>query len=112
MVGGTIHVAPGTYEENVLVETEGLTLLGYDPNGTEPVTLPIIDGNGLDSCLTIDSNSVARGFVLTGGESAFSCRGHDVTLSHCLLVGNQSTDPNVGVIDITDQQYCHDSLYG
>ena len=100
--GSTLHIAPGTYEENVYVETEDLTLLGYDPNDTEPVTLPIIDGNGLGPCLTIDSNSVALGFVLTGGESTFSCRGHDVTLSHCLLVGNQSTDPNVGVIDITD----------
>ena len=112
MAEGTIYVAPGTYEENVYVETESLTLLGYDPNGTEPVSLPIIDGNDLGPCLTLNSNSVARGFVLTGGESTFSCRGHDVTLSHCLLVGNQSTDPNAGVIDIAGQQCGVDPLHG
>ena len=85
-----------------VIEAKPLTLLGLDPNETTPVSLPILNATGLGSCLTLGSNSVVRGFVLTGGESALSCHGHDITISHCLLVGNQVSDVNVGVIDISD----------
>lgn len=83
-----IRVHEGRYYEQLDFLGKTLDLVGLDPCGVDPVSLPILDANGLGCGLSVDSNSLIIGLVLTGGSSALLCENCEVTLAHCLLVGN------------------------
>ena len=109
--GAQVVVRAGAYYESLVLPGRSLSLLGYDPNDCNvPCSYPVIDVydcNLISPAISIgtpsaDANIWVSGLVLTGNGVALSCHGCDVLVSHCLLVGNQSTDPNVGVIDIAD----------
>jgi parallel beta-helix repeat protein len=60
--GDTISVAPGTYHENLLVNKEGLTLVGEDQRRT------IIDGQRMKDVILVTANYVnISGFTLQNG---------------------------------------------
>lgn len=66
--GDTVLVAPGTYNENINFSGKGITVKS---SGGASVT--IIDGGGISSVVTFDSNetsaSVLSGFTLQNGDS-------------------------------------------
>ena len=82
--GDVIYVGPGTYEEEVEVEKDDITLLGAGPGKT------IIDAGGEYAALTLAGDDcTVEGFSLTGGEShgLYVKDGHH-DISRCLIYGN------------------------
>lgn len=69
VAGSTVHVAAGTYTENVVI-AESLALIGASSTTT------VIDGNDAGNTVTITASDVSlSGFTVTGGSAA---SGHDV----------------------------------
>ena len=95
--GVMIQVAPGRYYEHLTLNNGGIHLngLAQDPDGM--AELPIIDGYGSDTVVTItgvrDAGCIISGFVLTGGygdtAGGIACDRSNVVVEHCLIVGNR-----------------------
>lgn len=82
--GDIIYVAAGTYEEEVELELDNVTLLGAGPGKT------IIDADGEYAALSLSGDDcTVEGFSLTGGEShgLYVKDGHH-NVSRCLIYGN------------------------
>ena len=102
-----VRVYAGRYEEQIVFPPRCIRLMGYDPNSTSPESLPIIDANDMGSVVSFfregeDPNASLSGFVLTRGDGVVYCEGRSPILTHCLLVGNRSGDPNTGMIECID----------
>lgn len=89
--GDTIRVNEGTYNENVLIKTGGISILGADKENT------IIDGQGASSGIRIDevNNVVISGFTVknSGGGGAEAAgvtiyKGNSNTVSNMIVTGN------------------------
>ncbi len=95
IAGDTIHVAPGTYSESLVLDRD-LTLLG-----TQGRDVTIVDAGGADRVVTVEDGVVARieGLTLTGGdggEEGGGLRlgvGADVTLTETTVTNNSSIEP-------------------
>jgi hypothetical protein len=109
--GATILVHPGTYRENIDLLGKNLQLIGMDPNDPNRTSWPVIEGTGAGPVVRFECGEgpkcLLMGFVITGGKSlpagAILCDGAGPTLTHCLIVGNRSTDPDGAIV------YCEDS---
>ncbi len=94
--GDTIHIAPGTYVEN-LVLGQDVNLIG---TGGAPVT--IVDGNQAGSVVTVQSSAVAdiTGLTLTNGKGSngggINGMGM-VTLTSSTVSGNTATSKGGGI---------------
>jgi len=103
--GDTIHVAAGTYNENVVVNKDNLILLGAQqssaPTGagrTGPES--IIMGDGTASAVTISGQGVVlRGFEITGGAYAYPGEGGLEIAGHTYdhLIENNIIEGNAGI---------------
>ncbi len=69
--GDTIIVAPGKYVENINFKGKAITVRSQNPEDTKVVASTIIDGGGVASVVTFNSNegesSVLSGFTITNG---------------------------------------------
>ena len=77
--GDTIEVYSGIYQENVILNVEGLTLIGIDSElGTgSDIGYPVINGGGIANVLTIKrddgvifEDAVVKYFIITGSGTA------------------------------------------
>src|ERR1700761_6944666 len=102
--GDTVHVAAGTYFENVVVDNKNLTLLGADEVTT------VIDGQFHGPVLTLGAvgenptkTITIRGFTLTHGSGelggGISVLGAVLNLQYSMVIANKST-ANGGGIDL------------
>lgn len=109
--GASIIVEPGTYRENIDLVGKNIRVIGMDPNHPGRGTWPVIEAAGGGPVVRftggLDSRCVLTGFVITAGigtpAGAILCEGAGPTMTHCLIVGNRSLDPNGAIV------YCHDS---
>jgi predicted outer membrane repeat protein len=117
---GTVHIATGTYQENVLI-SRPLTLQGgYDASfsGIDPVAFPVtIDGRGLDvtvaAMLPTASarlalkgvrviNGVADGMMTrSGGGLSVGWAAAEISLESCTFSGNRAAE-NGGAIKVNN----------
>jgi hypothetical protein len=103
---GQIHVAPGTYMENIVFGGAAVQLIGAGPETTT------IDGSmGDDAVVTFsdgeDSDSVLQGFTITGGS------GHtDGERRQGGGIWIDEADPTLRNLIVTDNQALGDSGYG
>lgn len=82
--GDVILVKPGTYEEEVTIDKDRITLLGSGPDKT------VIDADGEYAALSLSGDGChIEGFEMTGGEShgVYVKDGHH-TIRRCLVRGN------------------------
>ncbi|MHC4084938.1 MAG: right-handed parallel beta-helix repeat-containing protein [Planctomycetota bacterium] len=94
-----IHVAVGTYYDNIDFDGKAITLTSTDPNNPDVVAATVIDANGIGIVVIFnsseDANSVLRGFTITGGYMGIYCGGTSPTISNCVVTENGSG--NIGV---------------
>lgn len=83
--GDTILVAPGLYQENVVLKN-GVSLI------SELLGRAIIDGQadmgGGHPSLTGADSAVVDGFTITGGYNGVHCDGTSPTIRHCIIRSN------------------------
>jgi len=100
--GATVIVRGGTYRECIEFLGRSITVTSLDPDERPmPRPYPVIDANYAGTAVTFDrgedSNCVLAGFVITRGEGGRTggvrCEGSSPTVAHCLIVGNQGSNP-------------------
>ncbi len=103
-----IHVAEGTYTENVTVGADDIAMMGGYPEGggaRDPESyISIIDGNASGAALTV-SNSVnfeVDGFTIRNGSTAYgggisldSCS--SCVISNCIIEQNEAATAGAGI---------------
>jgi len=128
-VGDTVLVAPGTYNENVIID-QAISLIGLSRDNT------IIDGNGVGDVVAISANGIfVSGFIVTDGGpdstdagieigcvdscSIELCRFQDVLMGVEIFGGNYNTisrcrfEANAyGVCLREDMELCEQDNYG
>ncbi|MDD5454761.1 MAG: choice-of-anchor L domain-containing protein, partial [Candidatus Ratteibacteria bacterium] len=92
--GDTIEVAEGTYKGNINFKGKSLTLTSDSAN-------TIIEGTETGSVVTIDTNSILKGFTITSGN--VDCRGIYIieaspTIENCTVMGNKTTEKGSGIL--------------
>ena len=96
-----IQVAAGTYYETLDFLGKPLQITGMDPN-TPWAALPVIDCNGQGIAVNFssgeDAYSSLTGFTIQNSVVAILCDQSSPTISHCVIVGNRSSDPNEGAV--------------
>ncbi|AKG53672.1 hypothetical protein DGWBC_1011 [Dehalogenimonas sp. WBC-2] len=107
--GGTVHVAVGTYAENVTVASEGLTITGEDRDAT------IIDGGGSGIVVMITANNVTfSGFTVTGsGNNPSSHAGIILSsVTGCMIENNiVSSNASAGIgLQLSDDNTVQNNL--
>jgi len=104
--GSRVVIGPGQYVGPLHLAGRSIELTGIesdDPNGW---SWPVIHAGAAGPVVRLegakDTIVTLRGLVLTGGEGdkagAIYCSGSQLSLSHCLIVGNQATDPGGGAV--------------
>ena len=101
--GDTVHVAAGTYFENLVINNKNLTLLGADETST------VIDGQFHGPALTLGSLATTaktvniRGFTITHGSGeaggGIAVVNAVLNLQYSMVIANQSSG-NGGGIDL------------
>jgi len=88
---GTVHVAAGTYFENIILK-DGVQLLGGG------AALTTIDGEGYGSVVTavgIGSEGMLDGFTIRNGNAQYGGGIHiedsQITVTHCTIINNTGT---------------------
>ncbi len=110
--GATIIVHSGIYREDIDLLGKDIHLMAMDPNDPTSAPYPVIEGTGAGPVVRFNSGEglacTLTGFVITAGKGqpagAILCDGASPTLTHCLIVGNRSTDPAGAVIYCVDSQ--------
>ena len=108
--GASITVLPGTYRENIDLLRKSLDLMGMDPNDPNGGPCAVIEGADPGPVVRFNgfpSKDTLTGFVVTQGNDwlagAIYCKDAGPTITHCLIVGNRSIDPNGAAV------YCENS---
>ena len=100
--GDCIMVRPGTYFESIDFRGKNLTVTGLDPCEPNQVTFPVLYGDDQNTVVQFahgeDPNCTLEGFIISQGNGAILCDGSSPTITHCLIAGNRSTDPNRGAV--------------
>ena len=106
----TVHVAAGTYGENIVLDSYVTLLGGYPPGGgtRDPdLNVTTIDGQAVDSVVKVSSKTgvMIDGFTIQNGSANLGggiyCDNSSPTITNCTINGN--TAQNAGVI------YCYNS---
>jgi len=94
--GGTVHVAAGTYHENIQLRNT-VKVLGAGA-GDNPLVHTIIDGGGIDSVVMasgVDSTATLDGFLIVNGSASegggLHLNGSSPVISNCQISGNGAT---------------------
>jgi len=89
--GGTVTVAPGTYNESIFFRGRAITVKSTDPNDWDVVENTIVDSNSLCSAFYFsageDANSVISGFTVKGQGRVIFVQYSDPTISNCVIEG-------------------------
>jgi ribosomal protein L24 len=98
--GDTIVVSQGKYRGNINFKGKSITLTSTAPLDSDVVSKTIIEGTEKGSVVTIDSNSILKGFTITSKD--LDCRGIYVqnaspTIENCTIIDNQTTSYGGGV---------------
>lgn len=80
--GDTIKLAPGEYEETILVNSR-VTILGDNPYTTK------ILGDGRRNAVELKSGASIKGVTITKGGVGIFSEGRDISISNCIIIGNQ-----------------------
>lgn len=104
--GSRLVIAPGTYVGPLNLAGKSIELTGLDPNDPNCWSWPVIDAGGAGPVIRFnggeDASALLKGLVLTGGRGdkagAIHCSGGGLSVSNCLIVGNQATDPSGGAV--------------
>jgi len=103
--GVCIRVASGTYHESLDFLGKNLQLMGFDPNASDEIAYPVIEGNNLDPIVSFvngeNRSCVLDGFVLTRGFGAILCVDASPTITHCVMAGNGLLNPNLESAAVT-----------
>jgi parallel beta-helix repeat protein len=93
LTGETIFVCPGTYYENIIIDTKNITVRSINPSDPDIVANTIIDGRGFDSVVKIIGNSAPTlaGFTIQNGKSDFGGGIHISDNSFANILGNTIT---------------------
>ncbi|MDD5454564.1 MAG: choice-of-anchor L domain-containing protein [Candidatus Ratteibacteria bacterium] len=88
--GDIIIVTGGTYKGNINFKGKSLTLTSTNPDSP---SLTTIEGTSSGSVITIDSNSVIKGFTITSKD--INARGIYIkdanpTIENCAIIGNEA----------------------
>jgi parallel beta-helix repeat protein len=97
MAGDTIQVAPGTYEENVHIQTNDLTIISTDGAGSTSI---VESGDGTMGVVAIEANGVSLiGFTIDAQVNGSNNRGVRVNRSTdgVLIKENVFNDAQLGV---------------
>lgn len=104
--GGMVVVLSGMYWETVDFEGKNIEVTSFDPElyPCGPQSYPVIDGNDQGSVVTFvngeTANAKLSGFMITRGlsdmGSGILCIGSHPRISHCIVVGNRTSDTNFG----------------
>ena len=86
--GNIIKVAPGTYNENIIIN-KNIKLIGFSSKNT------VINGNNKNRCILVQSkvDALITGFTITGGKSDFGAgifNNGTLKLNDTLIKGNQA----------------------
>ncbi|HBG28635.1 MAG: hypothetical protein A2Y10_00065 [Planctomycetes bacterium GWF2_41_51] len=89
----TIIVQEGTYYNTIDFNGKSCTLQSTNPDDWDVIKNTIIDvnapdANGVEFDQTENSNSVFKGFTITGGGRGIYCSGASPTISNCLIKNN------------------------
>jgi len=107
--GGTVHVAAGTYYENITINKE-VTIVGAGEGNT------FIDGGGLDTVLSIDGAytidlsgmTIQNGNTIVDyGVGGIHNNGGTLTMTNCTISGNTAS---VGIINVAGGIYNNGTL--
>jgi serine protease len=100
--GDTIHVAAGTYNEDITL-VDGVSVLGA---GADVTT---IDGSGTAPVVTADSISsgtIFSGFTLTNGDASVGggiyISDSSLTVTNCVITGNSADNDGGGMYILND----------
>jgi len=104
--GSRLVIGPGTYAGPLDLAGKSMEFTGIDPNDPNGYSWPVLDAGGAGPVIRFsggeDAGGVLKGLVLTGGRGdkagAIHCSGSRLSISNCLIVGNQATDPNGGAV--------------
>jgi len=108
----TVHVAAGTYGENIVLDSYVTLLGGYPPGGgtRDPdLNVTTINGQAVDSAVKISSKTgvIIDGFTIQNGSADLGgggiyCDNSSPTLTDCTISGNTANFSGGGI-------YCWDS---
>ena len=91
----SIHVASGTYVENILMDEYENLYGGYNPDdwsrdvSTHETILDGSNGEGYSKTVTGSDNSTIDGFTITGGYYGISCYPSSPTVANCTVRNNK-----------------------
>ncbi len=93
--GDTIIVSSGTYYELIDFIGKAITVTSTDPNDWTVIALTTNDANDPSEYVVTfqdseDSNSILKGFVITGGDLGIYCNDASPTISNCVIKSNGS----------------------
>ena len=98
--GDTIAVSKGKYQGNINFKGKSITLISTDSDNPNAVAKTIIEGTESGSVITIDRNSVLRGFTITSKN--LDCRGVYIKnaspkIENCTIIDNQTIGRGGGI---------------
>jgi hypothetical protein len=118
--GDTVLVERGTYEENINFSGKSILVAShYIFDGLEStIESTIIDGNGTGSVVTFesgeDSNSVIRGFTISGGYAYYGggiyCHASSPTIVENFVVENEGGPGGSGIFCYRSSAWIHRNL--
>ncbi len=90
--GDKIVVSEGTYYESINTNGKAITIRSTNHLDSNTVLNTIIDSNGSGYCITVDSgedtNTVIKGFLITGVGGGIYCYNSSPTITNCSISGN------------------------
>jgi predicted outer membrane repeat protein len=98
---GIVHVAAGTYTENIQLNKNGVDVLGAGAAGTiidGDNSGPVVWANSIDSTTTIDGFTITNGYANYGG--GMYNDGSSPVVSNCIFDGNRADNRGGGMYNI------------
>ena len=104
--GDKIQIAPGHYQETIIIDSKNITLTGNDPNNSELVESTVIDGNGKGPVVSFKGlatrSAVLKGLTITGGVTSKNGGGIKInnaspTIKNNMIISNQAAGRGGGI---------------
>ncbi|MGD2095858.1 MAG: right-handed parallel beta-helix repeat-containing protein [Phycisphaerales bacterium] len=98
--GQTILLAPGKYEENIIMPPKELTIRSANAQDSAIVSLTSCSGDSESPVITLSPASKIKlqGLTICDGAAGISCSGAQLQLSHCVIKANHGCG-----IEISDE---------
>lgn len=106
--GTVILVRPGQYQGPVSFQGKAVQVIGADPNLPDLSEYPVIVGDETGPVIRFDSEETSDtmliGFQISGSQGGIVCKNSSPTVSHCMVTGVRTFDPNLGAVQLIDSQ--------